>query len=138
LCEVVVLPHCFVTIDCFVCLLLLLLLLLFVCWFVLCCCCLPILASPQTQVAGGNVTELGGGVNVWARLLSDGSVAACLFNAHLLLSRDISVSLALLGISGTARVRDLWQHRELPNATFSFTAKGVPPGTAVALRFWSL
>jgi alpha-galactosidase len=53
-----------------------------------------------------------GKVDVWARPLSDGTMAVGLFNRNPV-AVPISVSWKELEISGKRAVRDLWQHRDL-------------------------
>jgi hypothetical protein len=90
---------------------------------------------------GGNVSAILGGHNVWARALSDGSVAAAFFNAHPLRTMDIAVSVSVLpGMSASTpvRVRDLWLHRELGNATGTIVAPKVAPGGCSVYRIWQI
>ncbi len=92
------------------------------------------------RVQGGNLTIILGGTNVWARTLRDGSVAASFFNAHNFKTLDIPCPLQALGFqeNDVVRVRDLWEHAELGNATGIFTAKRVAPGASSSFRFWKL
>jgi len=49
---------------------------------------------------------------VWARPLSDGTMAVGLFNRDLV-PRTVSVKWSELGLSGSQVVRDLWRHQDL-------------------------
>jgi len=62
---------------------------------------------------------------VWARPLADGSLAVALFNKAEK-PAEISVNFSDLGISGTQKVRDLWQRKDLGSydAKFSATVAG--------------
>jgi alpha-galactosidase len=62
-----------------------------------------------------------GWVDVWARPLSDGTMAVGLFNRSPE-ETAISVKLSDLGLSGTQPVRDLWRHQNLPAARDVVTA----------------
>jgi len=55
-------------------------------------------------------TSQNGNVEVWARLLADGSQAVGLFNRGAT-EANVRVKWAELGITGEASVRDLWEHR---------------------------
>jgi len=67
-----------------------------------------------------------GDLSVWARHLSDGSVAVALYNADDK-DQDMSVSFESLGWDKTqqAAVRDLWQHKDMGVATGRYPAKTV-------------
>jgi len=56
-----------------------------------------------------------GWVEVWARPLSDGTMAVGLFNRSPE-PASVSVKLADLGLTGSQPVRDLWRHQNLPAA----------------------
>jgi alpha-galactosidase len=56
-----------------------------------------------------------GWVDVWARPLSDGTMAVGLFNRSPE-EAAVSVKLSDLGLSGAQPVRDLWRHQNLPPA----------------------
>jgi alpha-galactosidase len=56
-----------------------------------------------------------GWVEVWARPLSDGTMAVGLFNRSPE-AAPVSVKLADLGLTGSQPVRDLWRHQNLPAA----------------------
>jgi len=53
-----------------------------------------------------------GRTEVWARPLSDGTMAVGLFNRDLV-PRTVSVQWSDLGLSGSQQVRDLWRHQDL-------------------------
>jgi alpha-galactosidase len=73
-----------------------------------------------------------GRYDVWARRLSDGTMAVGLFNRSPE-PAPISVSLADLGLSGVQPVRDLWRHRDLGRVSDRFTAT-VPRHGVVLVR----
>jgi len=62
-----------------------------------------------------------GRLEIWARPLSDGSVAAGLFNRGLAPSK-ITLPWSLVGRAGAQPVRDLWQRRELGTSRDSYSA----------------
>lgn len=69
---------------------------------------------------------------VWARPLSDGTVAVGLFNRDLEPAK-VTARWADLGLTGRQPVRDLWQKKNLSNATETFSAT-VPPHGAMLLK----
>ena len=73
-----------------------------------------------------------GPLEIWAKPLSDGSKAVGLFNReeH---PMTISLKLADIGFPASARIRDLWQRKDLGTFTGSFTA-GVPRHGSVLLK----
>jgi alpha-galactosidase len=71
-------------------------------------------------------------LELWARPLADGSVAAGLFNRGLE-ATTLTMTWAELGIRGAHVVRDVWQHRDLGTFTDTFSVK-VPAHGAVMLR----
>lgn len=76
--------------------------------------------DPLGRAAGRTLQE--GRTEVWARPLSDGTMAVGLFNRDLV-ARTVTVKWSELGLSGSQPVRDLWQHRDLGarDGTFSVT-----------------
>jgi alpha-galactosidase len=73
-----------------------------------------------------------GWVEVWARSLSDGTMAVGLVNRGPE-AGVVAVSLADLGLTGAQPVRDLWLHKDLPRATGRFEAT-VPRHGAVLVK----
>jgi len=71
-------------------------------------------------------------LEIWARELSDGSQAVALFN-HSTDDAPVRVNLADLGLSGSYKVRDLWQRQDLP-PTADHVELPVPPHGAIFLR----
>ena len=61
----------------------------------------------------GNRLWAEGPLEIWARRLADGSFAVGLFNRNQG-PADIPLDLKLLGLHSAAKVRDVWQHRDLP------------------------
>ena len=53
-----------------------------------------------------------GPLEVWAKPLADGSTAVGLFNRGEW-NDPVTVNFSALGVSGSANVRDLWQHQDL-------------------------
>ncbi len=84
------------------------------------------LGHPATRVAQVGRTE------VWARHLSDSTMAVGLFNRDLV-AQPISVRWSDLGLSGSQPVRDLWLHKNLGAHAGSFTVT-VPRHGAVLIR----
>ncbi len=73
-----------------------------------------------------------GWVEVWARPLSDGTMAVGLFNRSPE-PAPVSVKLADLGLTGSQPVRDLWRHQNLP-AAHDVLAATVPRHGVVLVR----
>ena len=71
-------------------------------------------------------------LQVWAKLLSDGSRAVVLFNRSTL-QTVITASWRALGLRGPARVRDLWAHTDLGTFPTRFMAT-VPAHGVVMVR----
>jgi alpha-galactosidase len=97
----------------------------------------------NTEVIGVNQDKLGreghrirknGDLEVWAKPLSDGSRAVILFNRGTSES-EVSVSWEELAYTGhlSAKVRDLWAHKELGSFTGSFRAS-VGPHSVVMVK----
>ena len=83
-------------------------------------------------VQGMLVQEPAPDLQVWAKLLSDGSRAVVLFNRSAL-QTVITASWRALGIRGPARVRDLWAHADLGTFPGRFMAT-VPAHGVVMVR----
>lgn len=66
--------------------------------------------DPLGKAAGRTLQK--GRVEVWARPLSDGTMAVGLFNRDLV-PQTITVRWSDLGLSGSQPVRDLWLHRDM-------------------------
>jgi len=71
-------------------------------------------------------------LEVWARPLSDGTMAAGLFNRGLGAAK-VTVKWSDLGLKGSQLVRDLWQQKDLGNFADSFSAT-VPQHGAVMVK----
>jgi alpha-galactosidase len=100
---------------------------------------LNLLGNPE--VLGVNQDVLGqaagrtkgdGRLEVWSRKLSDGSTAVGLFNRGPVAAK-VTATWEDLGISGSKRVRDLWQHKDLGSFSDEFSAT-VPRHGAVFVR----
>jgi alpha-galactosidase len=73
-----------------------------------------------------------GPLEIWAKSLADGSSAVGLFNrgeSELKITLDFKT----LGINGRAKLRDLWQHKDVGVADDSYTA-AVPKHGVVLLK----
>jgi alpha-galactosidase len=73
-----------------------------------------------------------GRTDIWARPLSDGTMAVGLFN-RMSEPASLTVKFADIGLSGSQPVRDLWMHRDLPRGTNEFNAT-VPRHGAVLVK----
>ena len=73
-----------------------------------------------------------GKVEVWAKPLADGRVAAGLFNRGQEPS-SVTARWSDLGIRGRARVRDAWARKDLGSFADSFTLEVEPHGVALVL-----
>jgi alpha-galactosidase len=73
-----------------------------------------------------------GRLEIWARPLSDGTIAVGLFNRGLV-AHAVTVPWSLIGRSGKQPVRDLWRRLDLAPANDSFTAT-VPRHGAVFIK----
>jgi alpha-galactosidase len=62
-----------------------------------------------------------GRIEIWARPLSDGTVAAGLFNRGLV-ARPVSLRWSDLNLQGRLHVRDLWKRQDLGSFDGAFTA----------------
>jgi alpha-galactosidase len=82
-------------------------------------------------VQGHRVAEEGP-LEVWAKPLADGSYAVGLFNRGES-ANPVTLELKDIGISGEAKVRDLWAHRDVRSVSGSYTAT-VPKHGAVMLK----
>jgi alpha-galactosidase len=73
-----------------------------------------------------------GPLEIWARPLADGSDAVGLFNRG---ESELKITLdfAKIGINGSAKLRDLWQHQDLGVMNGSYTA-AVPKHGVVMLK----
>jgi alpha-galactosidase len=71
-------------------------------------------------------------LELWARPLADGTIAAGLFNRGLR-AAPVTATWKELGIRGAQRVRDLWLHRDLGRFTDRFTTT-VPAHGAVLVK----
>lgn len=69
---------------------------------------------------------------VWAKPLSDGSLAVALFNRGAVAS-NISVTWSDLGLHGTQKIRDIWRHADLGELSSEYSAL-VPSHGGVLLR----
>jgi alpha-galactosidase len=73
-----------------------------------------------------------GPLEVWAKPLADGSIAVGLFNRGES-SNPITISFKDLGVHGSAKVRDLWKHKDLGSFSESYLEE-VPRHGAVLLK----
>ena len=73
-----------------------------------------------------------GPLEIWAKPLSDQSQAVGLFNRGES-AMNITLDLKMLGVSGPAKLRDLWRHIDLGEARDSYTAS-VPKHGVVFLK----
>jgi alpha-galactosidase len=74
------------------------------------------------------------GTEVWAKQMSDGSWAVGLFNRGAV-SAPVTLRLDSLGVSGTARVRDLWKQEDLAPATGT-VVRAIPRHGCALIRVW--
>ncbi len=70
-----------------------------------------------------------GPLEIWARPLADGSHAVALFNRG---SGKIKMTLPLsvIGVTGSAKLRDLWEHKDLGSANGTYSAEVPEHGVA--------
>lgn len=73
-----------------------------------------------------------GPLEIWARTLADGGHAVGLFNRGES-ALKMTLDLKMLGITGSARLRNLWEHRDLGQVNDSYTAV-VPKHGVVLLK----
>jgi len=71
-----------------------------------------------------------GPLEVWAKPLSDGGVAVGLFNRGEAVN-PVTVTLKDIGLSGSRKVRDLWNHKDLGSFSGSFTQQVPKHGAAL-------
>mmetsp|Transcript_6395 Transcript_6395/g.15706 ORF Transcript_6395/g.15706 Transcript_6395/m.15706 type:complete len:374 (+) Transcript_6395:67-1188(+) len=83
------------------------------------------------RVGGWNCSEGAAMCQLWARPLSDGSIAAALYNAGTK-SHHITLPFDVAGFKGkTAKIRDVWARKDLGTFDTSFTAEVESHGTVV-------
>jgi alpha-galactosidase len=73
-----------------------------------------------------------GPLEIWAKPLADGGQAVGLFNRGES-QLKITLDLSKIGVTGSARLRDLWAHKDLGMVQQSYSAE-VPKHGAVMLR----
>jgi len=73
-----------------------------------------------------------GPLEVWAKPLADGGIAVGLFNRGES-GNPVTVSFKDIGIQGSAKVRDLWMHKDLGSFNGSYTAE-IPRHGAVLIK----
>jgi alpha-galactosidase len=78
----------------------------------------------------GNRVWNEGPLEIWARILADGSVAVGLFNRNLG-AVDIPLDLKLLGFENATLVRDVWQHKDLTPIQSSKAFRVAPHGVVL-------
>jgi alpha-galactosidase len=71
-----------------------------------------------------------GPLEVWAKPLSDGSVAVGLFNRGEA-ANPVTVMFKDIGLSGSRKVRDLWNHKDLGSFSGSYTQQVPKHGAAL-------
>jgi len=80
----------------------------------------------------GQCITISRGDEVWAAPLSDGSHAVVLFN-RAVGAQNVTLPFSILGIKGSATIRDLWAHADLGTFSTSFSTSVNPQG-AIALK----
>ena len=66
------------------------------------------------------------GIQVWSRLLSDGSLAVGIFNLNEVSIRvDLAGTLAKIGLADVKTVRDLWRQKDIPASAYLIPSHGV-------------
>jgi alpha-galactosidase len=75
-----------------------------------------------------------GNAEVWAKPMADGSWAVGLFNLGVA-PLPVTLDLTTLGVTGAARVRDLWTQQDLPPVTGKLT-RTLPRHGCALLRVW--
>ena len=66
------------------------------------------------------------GIQVWSRLLSDGSLAVGIFNLNEVSVRvDLAGTLAKIGLGDVKTVRDLWRQKDIPASAYLIPSHGV-------------
>ena len=73
-----------------------------------------------------------GDLEVWVKEMTENRRAVALFNrsSH---PADITVNWTEIGMEGTLKIRDLWEHKYLGRYTGSFTGKHIPVHSAMVL-----
>jgi alpha-N-acetylgalactosaminidase len=80
---------------------------------------------------GGRIVGSAGKPQVWHRELSDSSYAVVLWNDT---PASVSIMADLSFVSGTATVRDLFQHKDLGKFNGNYTATGIPAHGCVMVK----
>ncbi len=91
-----------------------------------------IAVDQDSKGAQGRRVAEEGPLEVWAKPLADGSYAVGLFNRGES-ANPVSLELKDIGFHGSAKVRDLWAHRDLGSFAGTYTAT-VPRHGAVLLK----
>jgi alpha-galactosidase len=91
-----------------------------------------IAVDQDSKGAQGRRVAEEGPLEVWAKPLADGSYAVGLFNRGES-ANPVTLELKDVGIRGSARIRDLWAHRDLGSFTGTYTAT-VPRHGGVMLK----
>jgi alpha-galactosidase len=73
-----------------------------------------------------------GPIEIWAKPLAGGSIAVGLFNRGES-TNPITLSFKDIGVQGSAKLRDLWQHKDLGSFSGSYTEE-VPRHGAILIR----
>jgi hypothetical protein len=95
--------------------------------------------SPSPSPTPGHHTGGGGTMDIWAKHMSDGSVAVALINLHDTNTSDLAFNFSAVGLSGSVHVnvRDGWAKKDVGRFHGGYVAKGVLPHGSAFLRLTS-
>jgi alpha-galactosidase len=91
-----------------------------------------IAVDQDVKGAQGRRVAQEGPLEVWAKPLADGSIAVGLFNRGES-TNPITLSFKDIGLQGSAKLRDLWQHKDLGSFSGNYTEE-VPRHGAVLIK----
>jgi alpha-galactosidase len=80
----------------------------------------------------GDRVSAKGMVEIWSRPLADGTKAVGIFNRDDE-AAEVTLDFSSLGLTGSIKMRDLWQHRDLPSEKTVYTVK-VPAHGVIFLK----
>ena len=86
------------------------------------------IAVDQDPTEQGRRVKADGDIEIWAKHLAGGRMAALLVNRHATATKTASVAWRDLSLAGTIRVRDIYQNKDLGSFGEAFQGKIEPHG----------
>lgn len=91
------------------------------------------IAVDQDPTEQGRRVKVDGDIEIWAKHLASGRLAALLINRHATAAKTASVTWRDLGLAGTIRVRDIYLNKDLGTFGESLQTEIAPHGCAFLL-----